>query len=58
MNPSWILVDKHTIEDGKQAMQLLLDMKDRPTAVFTGSDEIAGGLMMAAKKPACPFLKI
>ncbi|BCG58576.1 LacI family DNA-binding transcriptional regulator [Paenibacillus sp. URB8-2] len=50
VNPSWILVDKHTIEDGKQAMQLLLDMKDRPTAVFTGSDEIAGGLMMAAKK--------
>ncbi|WP_281426463.1 LacI family DNA-binding transcriptional regulator [Paenibacillus sophorae] len=50
VNPSWILVDKHTIEDGKQVMQLLMEMKDRPTAVFAGSDEIAGGLMMAAKK--------
>lgn len=50
VNPNWILVDKHTIEDGKQTMQQLLEMKDRPTAVFTGSDEIAGGLMLAAKK--------
>ncbi|AIQ22084.1 LacI family DNA-binding transcriptional regulator [Paenibacillus sp. NPDC058367] len=50
VNPNWILVNQHTIEDGKKVMKLLLEMKDRPTAVFTGSDEIAGGLMMAAKK--------
>lgn len=50
VNPNWILVDKHTIEDGKQVMRLLLEMKDCPTAVFTGSDEIASGLMLAAKQ--------
>ncbi|MNO19374.1 Catabolite control protein A [compost metagenome] len=50
VNPNYILVDKHTIEDGKNVMRLILEMKDRPTAVFTGSDEIAGGLMMAAKQ--------
>ncbi len=50
INPNWILVDRHTIEDGKKVMELILEMSDRPTAVFTGSDEIASGLMMAARK--------
>lgn len=50
VNPSWVLVNQHTIEDGKKVMKQILEMNDRPTAVFTGSDEIAGGLMIAAKE--------
>lgn len=50
VNPNWILVNQHTIEDGKQVLKQILEMNDRPTAVFTGSDEIAGGLMTAAKE--------
>ncbi|WP_411343153.1 LacI family DNA-binding transcriptional regulator [Paenibacillus sp. WLX1005] len=50
VDPAWILIDRHTIQDGKQVMQTILDMPDRPTAVFTGSDEIASGLMMAARQ--------
>ena len=49
INPKWIFVNQHTIEDGKQVMKQILEMDDRPTAVFTGSDEIAGGMMIEAK---------
>ncbi len=49
INPKWIFVNQHTIEDGKQVMKQILQMDDRPTAVFTGSDEIAGGMMIEAK---------
>lgn len=50
INPNWIFVNKHSIEDGKQIMNQILLMDDRPTAVFTGSDEIAGGVMVKAKE--------
>lgn len=50
INPNWILVNQHTIEDGKRVLKLILEMKERPTAVFTGSDEVAAGLMFAAKR--------
>ncbi|ALC83597.1 MULTISPECIES: LacI family DNA-binding transcriptional regulator [Bacillus] len=48
VEPELIFVNKHTVEDGKQVMKNILKMDDRPTAVFTGSDEIAGGIMMEA----------
>jgi LacI family transcriptional regulator len=50
VNPKWIFVNKHSIEDGKQVMKQIVEMDDRPTAIFTGSDEIAGGMMMEAKE--------
>lgn len=50
VDPRWIFVNKHSIEDGKQVMEQILQMHDRPTAIFTGSDEIAGGLMIKAKQ--------
>jgi LacI family transcriptional regulator len=50
VNPNWILINRHTIEDGKQVLKQIIEMKDRPTAVFTGSDEIAGGVMLAARE--------
>ncbi|MGM0874754.1 MAG: LacI family DNA-binding transcriptional regulator [Bacillota bacterium] len=50
LNPKWIFVNRHTIEDGKQVLRQILEMNDRPTAVFTGSDEIAAGMMIEAKE--------
>lgn len=50
INPKWIFVDQHTIEDGKQIIKQILEMDDRPTAIFTGSDEIAAGIMIEAKE--------
>ncbi|MEW9669408.1 LacI family DNA-binding transcriptional regulator [Ammoniphilus sp. 3BR4] len=50
VNPQWIFVNQHSIEDGKQVMRQILEMEDRPTAVFTGSDEVAAGMIMEAKE--------
>lgn len=50
VNPQWIFVDQHTIEDGKQVVKQILEMKDRPTAIFTGSDEVAAGIIIEAKE--------
>ena len=50
INPNWILINRHTIEDGRTVLHQILDMKDRPTAVFTGSDEVAAGIIMEARK--------
>jgi DNA-binding LacI/PurR family transcriptional regulator len=52
VNPKWVFVNQHTIEDGKQVIKqiLAMDEGDRPTAVFTGSDEIASGMMIEAKE--------
>lgn len=50
INTNWIFVNQHSIDDGKYVMKQILTMNDRPTAIFTGSDEIAGGVMIEAKK--------
>ncbi|MCM3304278.1 LacI family DNA-binding transcriptional regulator [Priestia megaterium] len=50
LDPKWIFVNQHSIEDGKQVVKKILSMEDRPTAIFTGSDEIAGGMMIEAKE--------
>ncbi|WP_368505295.1 LacI family DNA-binding transcriptional regulator [Alkalihalophilus sp. As8PL] len=50
INPKWIFINKHTIEDGKQVMRQIVEMKERPTAIFTGSDEIASGMLIEAKE--------
>lgn len=48
INPNWVFVNQHSIEDGKQVLRQILKMEDKPTAVFTGSDEIAGGMIAEA----------
>ncbi|WP_407267940.1 LacI family DNA-binding transcriptional regulator [Radiobacillus sp. PE A8.2] len=37
------------IEDGRRVLRKIIAMKDRPTAVFTGSDEIAAGIIKEAR---------
>ncbi|MFB4212451.1 LacI family DNA-binding transcriptional regulator [Shouchella sp. JSM 1781072] len=50
VNPQWIFIDQHSIEDGRDVLRQLLEMTNRPTAIFTGSDEVAAGVIMEAKK--------
>ncbi|MFG6147702.1 LacI family DNA-binding transcriptional regulator [Halobacillus sp. B23F22_1] len=50
IHTNWIFINKHTIDDGRKVMKQLLEMADRPTAIFTGSDEIAAGVIMEAKE--------
>lgn len=50
INPNWIFINQHTIEDGKQILKQIIELDDRPTAIFTGSDEIASGIMIEAKE--------
>jgi DNA-binding LacI/PurR family transcriptional regulator len=50
VNPKWIFIDQHTIEDGKRIMKQIVEMNDRPTAIFTGSDQVAGGMIIEAKE--------
>ncbi|WP_394219571.1 LacI family DNA-binding transcriptional regulator [Halobacillus trueperi] len=49
VNTGWVFVNKHTIEDGKHVMKQIAEMREKPDAIFTGSDEIAAGVLMEAK---------
>jgi DNA-binding LacI/PurR family transcriptional regulator len=46
----WRYYNDYSIEDGKRALRKFMSLKDRPTAVFTGSDEMAAGMLKEAKK--------
>lgn len=50
VNPHWIFIKRHTIEDGRKVLQQIKGMEDRPDAIFTGSDEVAAGIIMEARK--------
>ncbi|GLC90341.1 LacI family DNA-binding transcriptional regulator [Lysinibacillus piscis] len=50
VNTKWIFLNQYSIEDGKKVMNQIMAMDERPTAIFTGSDEIAAGMMIEAKK--------
>jgi len=43
-----IFRDTATIEDGKEILHQIKKMKVRPTAIFTGSDEVAAGVISEA----------
>ncbi|MCA1009135.1 LacI family DNA-binding transcriptional regulator [Halobacillus halophilus] len=49
-NPSWIFIERHSIEDGKSVVKEILSMNDKPTAIFSGSDEVAAGIIIEAKE--------
>lgn len=50
VNPDWLFVDCHTITDGKRIAGYISTMIDKPEAIFTGSDEVAAGLIVEAQK--------
>jgi LacI family repressor for deo operon, udp, cdd, tsx, nupC, and nupG len=46
---AWMLNDVMDLEDGKRAVRKLLNMRHMPTAVFTGSDQVAAGMILEAR---------
>ncbi|WP_257352065.1 LacI family DNA-binding transcriptional regulator [Pseudalkalibacillus decolorationis] len=49
LNPDWIFLKRYSIEDGQKVMKEIAAMDDRPTAIFTGSDEVAAGVIKESK---------
>ena len=45
----WLFSNVFDLEDGKRVLRTILNLKDAPTAVFTGSDQVATGIIMAAQ---------
>ncbi|TKD69287.1 LacI family DNA-binding transcriptional regulator [Pseudalkalibacillus hwajinpoensis] len=48
MKSEWIFRDTYTMEDGKRVFQQILQLSDRPTAIFTGGDEVASVMVKEA----------
>jgi len=46
----WIAIGEFSLDDGYASMQKLLELKDKPTAVFAASDAIALGVIKAIKE--------
>ncbi|WP_088103258.1 LacI family DNA-binding transcriptional regulator [Halalkalibacter urbisdiaboli] len=49
ISENWIFRDLHSIECGKKLLREILAMEIRPTAVFSGSDEVGAGIIKEAK---------
>ncbi|MDQ0162340.1 LacI family DNA-binding transcriptional regulator [Aeribacillus alveayuensis] len=50
IDPKLVFQNVFTFEDGKKVLQKLAALDNRPTAIFTGSDEVAAGVISEAKK--------
>ena len=50
VNEDYILKGNYDLESGYASMQLILEMQDRPSAVFCSNDEMALGAMKAIKQ--------
>ncbi len=50
VNESWIFKNQHTLSDGKNILNKILSMKERPTAIITGSDLVAAGIITEARR--------
>ncbi len=50
INEKWFFEGVFGIEDGRRVLNEISRMEDRPTALFTGGDEAAAGIISEAKK--------
>lgn len=50
LHTDWQFYQCYTIQDGANVIQSILTMKNRPTALFAASDQVASGLLTEAKK--------
>lgn len=50
INTDWIFENYHSIDDGEQLAEKIINLIDRPNAIFTNSDEVALGLIARLKK--------
>lgn len=46
--PDWVVPGEFTFESGKRAAEQLLDLDDRPTAIFSANDDMAAGVLRVA----------
>ncbi|WP_406596090.1 NTD biosynthesis operon transcriptional regulator NtdR [Bacillus subtilis] len=46
----WIFGEMFNIEDGFRVFHKIKDLKDRPSAIFTGNDQVAAGIIKQAMK--------
>ncbi|MBS4220798.1 LacI family DNA-binding transcriptional regulator [Bacillus sp. FJAT-49711] len=49
INRNWLFENAFGIEDGKRIMNEITKMENKPHALFTGSDEVAAGIISEAK---------
>ncbi|EEK43327.1 MULTISPECIES: LacI family DNA-binding transcriptional regulator [Bacillus cereus group] len=50
LHPEWIFHQCYTMQDGAQILHRIVNMKNRPTAIFTANDQVAAGLLTEARK--------
>lgn len=50
LNPDWVQVGNFSEEGGARALEALLNLPDRPTALFAANDEMAVGVLTQAKR--------
>lgn len=50
LNKQWIFPGVYGIKDGIRVMEEISKMKDKPDAIFSGSDEVAAGIVSEAKR--------
>lgn len=50
LDPACVAEGAYTFESGLEGAARLLALKDRPTAIFAGNDEMAAGVLHAARK--------
>ncbi len=50
IKPEWIFQDTYTMEDGVRTFNKILELTERPTAIFTGGDEVAAAMVKEAKR--------
>lgn len=49
-NQEFVFTNLHSIEDGKKLLHIFLGLKEKPDAIFTGSDQVAAGFVIEANK--------
>ncbi|EMA6341556.1 LacI family DNA-binding transcriptional regulator [Bacillus cytotoxicus] len=50
VQPDWMFYQCYTMQDGAKVLHRILNMKERPTAIFAANDQVAAGLVTEAKK--------
>ncbi|MBW8349931.1 LacI family transcriptional regulator [Bacillus sp. IITD106] len=48
VNPLWLFEKAFSIDDGRRIMNEIVRMENKPNALFTGSDEVAAGIISEA----------
>ncbi len=58
LHPEWIFHQCYTMQDGAQILHRIVNMKNRPTAIFTANDPVAAGLLTEARSKVFEYPKI